>query len=128
MAGGSRKEEGVPEKSTEPKHVRLGDLPVTAVREGVVRHAVSGEGATVAWTTLQPGHEPRPHSHPYEQIVVILAGRAIFHVDGAEVSMACDHVLVIPAGVEHYAVVVGDEPVVDLSIFTPRRDEYATPL
>ena len=27
--------------------------------------------------------------------------------------------------VEHYAETVGDEPCVDLSIFTPKRDEYA---
>lgn len=116
------------EPSTEPKHVRLNDLPGVAVREGVVRRAVSGEGATLAWTTLEPGHMPRPHSHPNEQIVVILGGRAVFHVGDAEVPVERDDVLVIPGGVEHYAEVVGDEPVVDLSIFTPRRDEYATPM
>lgn len=110
------------------KHVRLGDVAATRVREGVTRKAVSGEGATVAWTVLQPGHEPRPHAHPNEQIVIIVAGRARFHVDGTEVMVDRDGVLVIPAGVEHYAEAVGDEALVDMSIFTPRRDEYATPL
>jgi quercetin dioxygenase-like cupin family protein len=33
--------------------------------------------------------------------------------------------LVVPPNVEHYAETIGDEPAVDLSVFTPRRDEYA---
>jgi quercetin dioxygenase-like cupin family protein len=33
--------------------------------------------------------------------------------------------LVVPSGVEHWAETIGDEPVVDLSVFSPRRDEYA---
>ncbi len=34
-------------------------------------------------------------------------------------------VLLVPPGVEHFAETIGDQPVVDLSIFTPRRDQYA---
>ena len=32
--------------------------------------------------------------------------------------------LVVPSGVLHYAVAGGDEPMVDLSVFNPRRDDY----
>jgi quercetin dioxygenase-like cupin family protein len=32
--------------------------------------------------------------------------------------------LVVPSGVLHYAVAAGDEPMVDLSVFNPRRDDY----
>ncbi len=54
--------------------------PWEPVREGVERKAFSGEGATVSLNRLQPGHEPRPHDHPHEQIVYILAGQIDFHV------------------------------------------------
>jgi hypothetical protein len=47
--------------------------PWERVREGVERKAFSGEGATVSLNRLQPGHEPRPHNHPNEQIVYILS-------------------------------------------------------
>ena len=57
-------------------------VPWTPVRPGVERKAFSGEGATVALHRLMPEHEPRPHSHSYEQIVYILAGRMRFHVNG----------------------------------------------
>ena len=40
--------------------------------KGVERKAFSGDGATVSLNRLQPGHEPRPHDHPHEQIVYIL--------------------------------------------------------
>ena len=45
------------------------------------RKAFSGEGATLSLNRLQPRHEPRPHSHPHEQIVYILDGEIDFHID-----------------------------------------------
>jgi quercetin dioxygenase-like cupin family protein len=96
------------------------------VREGVQRKVFSGEGATVSLNRLQPGHEPRPHSHVHEQIVYILEGRIDFHVgkDGVVHHLGPGGLLVLPPDIEHYGVVVGDVPVLNLDIFTPKRDEY----
>jgi quercetin dioxygenase-like cupin family protein len=107
------------------KTARLDSLNKTEARPGVVRQVFSGERATLAFTTLEPGHEPNPHSHPHEQIVYILAGRARFCVGDEEVLVGPGEMLVVPPGVEHWAETVGDEAVVDLSVFSPRRDEYA---
>ena len=100
-------------------------LNTTIARPGVVRRVFSGEHATLAFTTLEPGHEPRPHSHPHEQIVYLLSGRARFTVGGEEAIIGPGDMLVVPPGVEHWAETIGDEPVLDLSVFSPRRDEYA---
>ncbi|NGQ93974.1 cupin domain-containing protein [Brevibacillus sp. SYP-B805] len=94
------------------------------VREGVTRKAFSGEGATLALHVLQPGHEPKPHSHAYEQIVYILSGKVNFHVADQTVLLEAGGLLVVPPNVEHYAEVIGDEPVYNLDIFTPKRAEY----
>jgi quercetin dioxygenase-like cupin family protein len=107
------------------KHAELSRLASTQVRDGVTRQVFSGEGATLAWTTLEPGHTPRPHSHHYEQIVYIMSGRARFVVGEEEVELGPGGMVLIPPDVEHYAETVGDEPCVDLSIFTPKREEYA---
>jgi quercetin dioxygenase-like cupin family protein len=32
--------------------------------------------------------------------------------------------LVIPSNVEHWGEVIGDEPVLNLDVFTPQRPEY----
>lgn len=107
------------------KHAKHDDLNVTQVRTGVERRVFSGEGATLAWTTLEPGHTPRPHSHEFEQVVYIVSGRARFCVGDEELVMDPGDMLVVPPGVEHCAQTIGDEAVVDLSVFTPKRDEYA---
>jgi quercetin dioxygenase-like cupin family protein len=101
------------------------ELNVTVARPGVERRVFSGEGATIAFTTLEPGHEPSPHSHPHEQIVYMISGRARFVVGGEETTLGPGDMLVVPPGVEHYAQTLGSEPALDLSVFAPRRDEYA---
>lgn len=107
------------------KLANVEQLRSKAVRDGVSRRVFTGDGATLAWTTLQPGHTPRPHAHDYEQIVYIVSGRARFTVGGESAEMGPGDVLLVPPGVQHFAETLGDEPCVDLSIFTPRRDEYA---
>jgi quercetin dioxygenase-like cupin family protein len=107
------------------KVAHVDKLKPTAVRDGVTRRVFSGDGATLAWTNLEPGHTPRPHSHHFEQIVYIVSGRARFTVGDESVEVGPGDVLLVPPQVEHYAETIGDEACIDLSIFTPRRDEYA---
>jgi quercetin dioxygenase-like cupin family protein len=99
--------------------------PWEPVREGVERKAFSGEGATVSLNRLLPGHEPRPHAHPHEQIVYILAGTIDFHIEDSVSRLSAGSLLVVPPNARHWGVVVGDEPVLNLDVFTPKRAEYA---
>jgi quercetin dioxygenase-like cupin family protein len=108
------------------KVANVEQMSAKEVRDGVSRRVFTGDGATLAWTTLQPGHTPRPHSHEYEQIVYIVSGRARFAVKDEIAELGPGDVLLVPPNAEHYAETIGDEPCVDLSVFTPRRDEYAT--
>jgi quercetin dioxygenase-like cupin family protein len=99
-------------------------LKATEVRPGVVRRSFSGAGATLAWTTLAPGHEPRPHTHPHEQIVYILSGRGRFCVGAESTDVEAGDVLVVPPGALHHVETIGEEQLVDLSVFNPRREDY----
>ena len=99
--------------------------PWEPVREGVERKAFSGEGATVSLNRLQPRHEPRPHSHPHEQIVYILSGQIDFHIGETVTRLGPGGLLVVPPNARHWGVVVGDEAVLNLDVFTPKRAEYA---
>ena len=94
------------------------------VREGVDRKAFSGAGATLALHRLMPGHTPSPHKHPHEQIVYILAGRIRFHVGDAVTDLGPGGLLVVPPDTMHWGEVLGDEPVLNLDVFTPQRPEY----
>lgn len=105
------------------KKANIDELKLSVARPGVTRKSFSGAGATLAWGTLSPGHEPRPHTHPHEQIVYIVSGHGTFTVGDETTKVKQGDMLVVPSGVLHYAV-AGDEPLVDLSVFNPRRDDY----
>ncbi len=94
------------------------------VRKGLERKTFAGEGATLALHRVHPGHELSPHAHHYEQIVYMLEGRAIFHVGDEAHPLARGSVIVIPPNVTHYIEVVGNEPALELDVFTPKRPEY----
>ncbi len=94
------------------------------VRHGIERKAFGSEHVTLALHRLLPGHEPRPHSHPHEQVVYILAGQIDFYVEGQVVRLGPGSLLVVPPNAMHHGVVVGDEPVLNLDVFTPARPEY----
>jgi quercetin dioxygenase-like cupin family protein len=103
----------------------LDELNATETRAGVARKVFTGAGATLAFTTLDPGHTPRPHSHDHEQIVYVMEGRLRFVIGDEEAELGPGEMVVVPPGVEHWAETIGDEPAVDLSVFTPFRSEYA---
>jgi quercetin dioxygenase-like cupin family protein len=100
-------------------------IPWTNVRPGVDRKGFTGEGATVALHRLMPGHEPKPHSHPHEQIAYIMSGTIRFYIAGEPHLLGPGGLLVVPPNVEHWGEVVGDEPVMNLDVFSPSRPEYA---
>lgn len=95
------------------------------IRKGVEQKAFSGEGATIAMHRLAPGHEPKPHSHPHEQIAYIAEGRMRFHIGDEVVDLGPGGVVLIPGGVTHWGEVLGDETVINIDVFTPKRPEYA---
>ena len=105
--------------------INWNDIEWEHVREGVSRKAFSGDGATVSINRLMPGHEPRPHDHHYEQIVYILSGQIDFHIEDSVTRLSAGGLLVVPPNARHWGVVVGDEPVMNLDVFTPKRAEYA---
>ena len=95
------------------------------IRKGVEQKAFSGSGATVALHRLMPGHEPKPHSHPHEQIAYIMSGHLRFHIGDLVQDGGPGGLVVIPGNVMHWGEVIGDEPVMNLDVFTPKRPEYA---
>ena len=95
------------------------------VREGVTRRVFTGDGATLAWTTLEPGHTPRPHSHEYEQIVYIVSGRVLFSVGDETAEMGPGDVLLVKGWIEHEMWVLEDTEFV--AFLAPVRADLHAP-
>ncbi len=94
------------------------------VRPGVRRKGFRSANALLVLNELQPGMEARPHSHPFEQLVYILKGRVRFTVGDEVHELEPGGLCVIPPDATHFADVLGDEPALNLDIFSPVREDY----
>ena len=103
---------------------RWESLPRENVRSGVSRTAFRGDNALMVMNWLEPGMEVRPHSHPFEQLAYILAGRVRFTIGDEVVEVGAGEVVRIPPDVLHCGEPIGDEVAVNLDVFAPVRDDY----
>ena len=99
-------------------------LPKEVVRAGVERAGFRGEDVLLVMNWLEPGMDLNPHSHPFEQVVYIVSGRVRFHIDGTDFDAGPGSVIRIPPNAMHYGEPIGDEPALNLDIFSPIREDY----
>jgi quercetin dioxygenase-like cupin family protein len=91
----------------------------------LLRNAIQTDGAIVTYNWHIPGHPPvAPHSHPFDQLAMCMAGTMIMTVDGEEYLMETGDALVIPADLPHGSRIVGDEVVLNVDVFAPSRADY----
>ena len=100
------------------------DLLRETVRPGVERAGFRGEDVLLVMNWLEPGMDVNPHSHPFEQVVHIVQGRVRFHVGDETFEAGPGSLIRIPPDVTHYAEPIGDEPALNLDVFSPIRDDY----
>jgi mannose-6-phosphate isomerase-like protein (cupin superfamily) len=76
----------------------------------------------VTSTTLL-GADP-PRSNEFDQVAMIVKGRAIYHIGDEPNEVGPGSLMLIPAGVEHYIEPIGDETVENIDLFAPAREDY----
>lgn len=82
-----------------------------------------GDKMLLSIVDLPAGSVVPLHSHPHEQVGIMLEGEATFTVGSETRTLKAGDIWVIPGGVEH-TVVTGDRPAKALDIFSPVREEY----
>lgn len=90
---------------------------------GVQIATCSGEKMMLSFVELEPHAVVAEHSHPHEQVGMVLSGRATFFIGTEEKTLGEGDMYRIPGNVKHKVVVL-DQPVKALDIFHPIRDEY----
>lgn len=90
---------------------------------GAVARTFWGEKTLLSLLELAPGCEVPRHSHPHEQVGIMLEGEMEFTIGDETRIVRAGDVFVIPGGVEH-SVKVGDKPARALDVFSPVREEY----
>ncbi len=106
------------------KAVRWEEIPDEQVRPGVTRRAIGTGDVLLVMNECRPGMDLRPHSHDFDQLALIVSGRAIYHVGDDHNHVGPGSVVLVPAGAEHYIEPTGEEPVLNLDVFAPPREDY----
>ena len=90
---------------------------------GVTIHTCAAEKMMMSYVALQPHAVVEEHSHPHEQVGMLLEGRARFIIGGEEKVLAKGDMWRIPGNVAHRVIAL-DEPVKAIDIFYPIREDY----
>ncbi len=96
-------------------------IPIEHPFDGIARQTMHGEKQTLVRYVYQPGSVFPVHSHPEEQITVVLSGSIDFSVGGSPITLCAGEAAIIPAHVPHGAVVTGSDIVETLNTMSPRR-------
>ncbi len=106
-----------------PQFIRFDDLRSFGLADGVSGRPLFGEGAMLNLIEFEPGSTVPLHSHPHEQLGIVLRGMQALVVDGSARELGALEGYVLPGGVEHSAYCGADGALV-LDIFCPVREDY----
>ena len=82
-----------------------------------------GERLMLSLVEFEPGARVEPHSHPHEQLGLLLEGELEFTIGGQTRRVTPGEMWRIPGGVVHSAV-AGNRRVRALDAFCPIREDY----
>jgi len=100
-------------------------VPSEAVRPGVSRRGFGTAEVICVMNEIQPDMVPAPHVHEgFDQLAFIVSGQAIYHIGDVGHEVGPGAAMLIPAGQPHWIEPAGDEPIQNLDVFAPMRDDY----
>jgi len=100
------------------------EVPLTLLVEGSNSHLVRGSNVMLSFLTMKAGSVFELHSHPQEQIMVVLEGYCDEVIEDKVYRVGPGDVLRLPPHVRHGAF-LRDVDCKALDIFAPARADYA---
>ena len=105
------------------QHVNWAAVPVERPSEGIERQMVVGERMMFCRFRFAPYLVTPEHSHPHEQMSLVVSGRVRFFIEGEERIAVPGDVLHFPSDCWHGATMM-EEEVVLIDIFSPVREDF----
>jgi quercetin dioxygenase-like cupin family protein len=99
------------------------ERPAKELFPGIFTRTFWGDKILISMLDMEPHGDVPFHSHPHEQVGVVLEGELELTIDGETRLLTPGQVFVIPGGVEHRARTY-DKPAKAIDIFSPVREEY----
>jgi quercetin dioxygenase-like cupin family protein len=103
--------------------VRLDDVEPFVLASGVHARALFGDATMLNLVELEPDAIVPEHSHPHEQMGIVLSGEIVMIIEGVERACHAMDAMHIPSGVVH-AAYAGPEGAVVLDTFVPVREDF----
>ncbi len=101
----------------------INDLDQTPITPGIGRRSVYLENLMLTFVDFEPGIPLPRHSHPHEQITLILEGRLEFTLDQETRILNAGEGVTIPSNTPHSARSL-DGPARVLDAWHPVREDY----
>ena len=99
------------------------DVPVVHLSPDAAVHIVAAKNATLSFATVAPNANTKVHSHPAEQLMIVVKGELDAVVAGKLYRVKAGDVVKIPGDVEHAANTLGQECQL-IEVFAPARKEF----
>ncbi|MEL7012638.1 MAG: cupin domain-containing protein [Pseudomonadota bacterium] len=78
-----------------------------------------GAHQELCWVKFDPGASYPMHSHPYEQVSIIVQGRLRLTVGDETREVGPGDMWFVPGNIPHGGDVLGDEPVIFIDVYAP---------
>src|SRR5262245_51796825 len=105
-----------------PLYIDWDKAPSRELAPGVTARFAGTEHMMMSHVTMQAGAVVPLHSHPHEQVGVMLSGRGEFTIGGEKRTVTTGDAYQIPGGVTHTLTAI--ETLTALDVFYPPREDY----
>jgi len=102
----------------------ISQLPLETVSSGIRRFVFTLDHIMGVYFEIEPGIVFAEHSHPNEQMGILIKGTVKWKIRGKEMITKGPVLYRIPYQEPHSAEIIGDEPALFLDIFYPHRKEF----
>lgn len=102
--------------------VSFGDLDRSEEMPGYLGAFVHGDDVTVANWSVEAGAAFPEHSHPHEQVSIVVKGEFELTIDGETDVLRPGRIAVIPSNSPHSGEARTDCEIID--VFSPVREDY----
>lgn len=103
--------------------IRLEDCSRHQIFPGVAINTATGQNMTLSVVQFEPHAVVEAHSHPHEQMGMLLEGELTFLIGDERHVVRPGEMWRIPGGVIH-KVWAGEQPARALDVFYPIREDY----
>jgi len=104
------------------KTYRWNSVAAEQLTESIERRMIVGSKEMLVRWDFRKGAVAARHSHPHEQIVIMVTGRLRLVVGSTELIMESGDIVVIPPNIPHEAHAIEDTIVID--VFSPPREDF----